>query len=189
MSIQTELTRITNAKAAIKTAVEGKGVIVPDGTLLDGMAALIEAIEAGGGGVTCGSITPLTYIKEIEHGLGTVPRMFMWYTDFVSMTGRKMGANERVMSDEQAFNSADCNLTSYIGRLVFILVGGEVFSLDMSSNIDWGFFTKGSIENLERFTITCDETKFSCAHMDNSIITLIPYHANGNVTVHWFAIA
>lgn len=48
MSIQTELTRITNAKAAIKTAIEGKGVTVPDGTLLDGMASLIESIEAGG---------------------------------------------------------------------------------------------------------------------------------------------
>lgn len=49
MSIQTELTRITNAKDAIKTAIEGKGVTVPDGTLLDGMAALIDGIEAGGG--------------------------------------------------------------------------------------------------------------------------------------------
>ena len=51
MSIQTELTRITNAKTAIKTAIEGKGVTVPDGTMLDGMAALIEAIQAGGGGL------------------------------------------------------------------------------------------------------------------------------------------
>lgn len=50
MGIQTELTRITNAKAAIKTAIEGKGVTVPEGTLLDGMASLIESIEAGGGG-------------------------------------------------------------------------------------------------------------------------------------------
>ena len=45
MSIQTELTRLTNAKAAIQTAIEGKGVTVPSGTLLDGMAALIEAIK------------------------------------------------------------------------------------------------------------------------------------------------
>ena len=52
MSIQTELTRLTNAKAAIKAAIEGKGVTVPDGTLLDGMASLIESIEAGGGGGT-----------------------------------------------------------------------------------------------------------------------------------------
>ena len=52
MSIQTELTRITNAKTAIKTAIEGKGVTVPAGTLLDGRASLIESIEAGGGGVS-----------------------------------------------------------------------------------------------------------------------------------------
>ena len=51
MSIQTELTRLTNAKAAIQAAIEGKGVTVPSGTLLDGMAALIDAIEAGGGNV------------------------------------------------------------------------------------------------------------------------------------------
>ena len=51
MSIQTELTRIKNAKAAIKVAIEGKGVTVPDGTMLDGMAALIAGIEAGGGGI------------------------------------------------------------------------------------------------------------------------------------------
>ena len=48
MSIQTELTRLTNAKAAIQTAIEGKGVTVPSDTLLDGMASLIESIEAGG---------------------------------------------------------------------------------------------------------------------------------------------
>lgn len=49
MSISSEVTRITNAKADIRAAIEGKGVTVPDGTKLDGMAALIESIEAGGG--------------------------------------------------------------------------------------------------------------------------------------------
>ena len=48
MSIQTELTRLTNAKAGIQAGMEGKGVTVPSGTLLDGMASLVEAIEAGG---------------------------------------------------------------------------------------------------------------------------------------------
>ena len=49
MSIQSEIARMESAKTAIATAIEGKGVTVPDGTLLDGMAALIESIEAGGG--------------------------------------------------------------------------------------------------------------------------------------------
>ena len=60
MSIQTELTRITNAKASIVAAIEGKGVTVPDGTLLDGMASLIAGIEAGGGyDVIAGTFTPV----------------------------------------------------------------------------------------------------------------------------------
>lgn len=49
MSVQTQIDRLASAKAEIKTAIEGKGVTVPDGTLLDGMASLIESIEAGGG--------------------------------------------------------------------------------------------------------------------------------------------
>lgn len=86
MSIQTELTRLTNAKAAIQTAIEGKGVTVPDGTLLDGMAALIESIEAGGGGgsgivYTSGTLvfssnTPCNGY-EITHGLGVIPQIFI----------------------------------------------------------------------------------------------------------------
>ena len=72
MSIQTELTRITNAKAAIKTAIEGKGVTVPDGTMLDGMASLSESIEAGGGGmkVEVFSITPADGIPSGEYEIG-----------------------------------------------------------------------------------------------------------------------
>ena len=94
MSIQTELTRITNAKAAIKTAIEGKGVTVPDGTLLDGMASLIESIEAGGGGgvlptpftnITTGTfiLASLSYCDKypITHGLGIVPTLFAVYND------------------------------------------------------------------------------------------------------------
>ncbi len=68
MSIQTELTRITDAKSAIKTAIEGKGVTVPDGTLLDGMAALIESIEAGGGDYVIGSVTPASDSETLKIG-------------------------------------------------------------------------------------------------------------------------
>ena len=72
MSIQTELTRITNAKAAIKAAIEGKGVTVPAGTLLDGMASLIESIEAGGGGmkVEVFSITPADEMSAGKYEIG-----------------------------------------------------------------------------------------------------------------------
>lgn len=77
MSIQTELTRLTNAKSAIKAAIEGKGVTVPDATLLDGMAALIESIEAGkeSGNVASGTFTPADENSDVtvEHGLDVAP--------------------------------------------------------------------------------------------------------------------
>ena len=53
MSIQTEIDRLASAKAAIKTAIEGKGVTVPNGTILDGFASLIDGIETGGLRVFC----------------------------------------------------------------------------------------------------------------------------------------
>lgn len=79
MSVQSEITRLQNAKAAIKTAIEGKGVTVPDGTLLDGMATLIESIEAGGGAnVTAGTITVTSDTNDfiLTHGLGEIPAFF-----------------------------------------------------------------------------------------------------------------
>ena len=89
MSIQTELTRITNAKAAIKAAVEGKGVTVPNGTLLDGMASLIESIEAGGGAkIATGSFTNISqgnYSTEITHGLGTIPKIVIILWDDITL--------------------------------------------------------------------------------------------------------
>ena len=93
MSIQTELTRITNAKAAIKAAIEGKGVTVPDGTMLDGMAALINSIEGGGCTITSGSFTPAsdpTYGYTVTHGLGKIPEVFVcWITqEFTGTSSR-----------------------------------------------------------------------------------------------------
>lgn len=45
MSVQGEINRLTGAKSAIAAAIAGKGVDVPDGTRLDGMASLIAGID------------------------------------------------------------------------------------------------------------------------------------------------
>lgn len=47
MSIATEISRLVNAKASIKTSIENKGVSVPSSTTLDGYSALIDTIENG----------------------------------------------------------------------------------------------------------------------------------------------
>lgn len=50
MSVTSEITRLQNAKADLKTAIEGKGVTVSADAKLDAYPALVESIQQGGGG-------------------------------------------------------------------------------------------------------------------------------------------
>ena len=45
MSISSEITRIENAKAAIKEAIAAKGVAVPDTVLIDALAEYVSQIS------------------------------------------------------------------------------------------------------------------------------------------------
>ena len=112
MSIQTELTRITNAKAAIKTAIEGKGVTVPYGTMLDSMAALIQSISAGTK-VEIKTIVPSEDVKKsatltVEHGLGEVPRMVLIFTGD-SITASSFGVDFGLFFMESKFEYINYN--------------------------------------------------------------------------------
>ena len=120
MSIQTELARLTNAKAAIQSAIESKGVTVPSGTLLDGMAALIDAIEAGGGGkIATGTVIPANDNSiTIEHGLGEVPNVFFWCTtDFVNHTTTSKSGSLVV----ESISNSDTFCGGYIDGQSFVL--------------------------------------------------------------------
>ena len=85
MGIQADLSRIINAKAAIKAAIEGKGVTVPEDTLLDGMASLIESIEAGVGGsgnIATGSFTNSNSYDVSAFAVMTIDEWATNYGDF-----------------------------------------------------------------------------------------------------------
>lgn len=60
MSIASEITRLQNAKASIKTSIENKGVTVPSATKLDGYSTLIDSIQTG--------ITPTGTISITSNG-------------------------------------------------------------------------------------------------------------------------
>ena len=50
MSVATEITRIQNAKAGLKTSIEAKGVTVASDALIDDYAGYVDNIPTGGGG-------------------------------------------------------------------------------------------------------------------------------------------
>ena len=47
-TVAEEITRIQNAKANLKTAIEGKGIVVPEGSLIDAYAPLVASIPKAG---------------------------------------------------------------------------------------------------------------------------------------------
>ena len=104
MNIQTDLTRIKNAKAAIKAYIEGKGLTVPEGTLLDGMASMLESIGAGGGSFDLSNfLQNITDVMSFSFTLtkdggeyhirkpstNSIPRMGFVYADDISYAYNK----------------------------------------------------------------------------------------------------
>ena len=68
---------VDDAVTAAITALTDKGVTVPDGTNVTGLADLIAAIESGGATIVTGTVTTTDEsFYCVEHGLGLVPRVF-----------------------------------------------------------------------------------------------------------------
>ena len=190
MSIQTELTRITNAKAAIKAAIEGKGVTVPDGTLLDGMASLIESIEAGGGGdfnfdgyigitkATSGTYTVTQHTKTvyINHGLGETPKIALALPEY----------DPSVTTDYRAFGFYSCILPSLDYYLSVTLRVNGTSNFKGGSNVE---FKKTSAINEDI------DTNFQCTRLSRTQIIFgvnngtSVYTILAGTTFHWIAMA
>lgn len=83
MGLDAMATNIDGANTAVEDALAAlteKGVTVPDGTTVDGLADLIAAIESGGGSGVGGGISLMRYTPAenmtkpvISHSLGSVP--------------------------------------------------------------------------------------------------------------------
>ena len=87
MSVQSEIDRIAGAKSDISTAITNKGVTVPPGTKLDGMAALIGSIASGG------STLELETGKITSTKIESSPFMYNYAFDLSTITN----LNSRVM--------------------------------------------------------------------------------------------
>ena len=189
MRIQTELTRITNAKAAIKAAIEGKGVTVPDGTLLDGMAALIESIEAGGGDfnfdeyigitkATSGTYTATNNVKrvQISHGLGEIPKIIIALPEYdpsVTTNYRAFGFYSCILPSLDYYLSVTLrvNGTSNFGT-------GSFFEFMKTSDINGDLNT-----DFQRTRLSETQIKFGVLNSSN-IYTIL-----AGTTFHWIAMA
>ena len=75
MSVNSEIERLQNAKSALKTTIEGKGVTVPSNAKLEDYPALVNSIETGGGDIasmlTKENLVSVTYLQYQPHQVVT----------------------------------------------------------------------------------------------------------------------
>ena len=135
MSIASEITRLQNAKNAIKYAIANKGVTVPSDTKLDGMASLIGQIKTGGGA------------EMVTGTIGGMSTPIIWYVDSSGRAQTLWGGgsltcpkNSFLIADEAESDSASTNNCSLINsytidtiymanKLLIFQVTGNNFSI------------------------------------------------------------
>ena len=86
-NLEPKINRIATAVTSALSARTAKGVTVPEGANVESLAALIEAIQAGGGGnIVAGSFTPTSNMKtfKVNHNFNTKDICFV-----VFMSGNK----------------------------------------------------------------------------------------------------
>ena len=140
MSIQSEVSRIDGAKGALKTAIEGKGVAVPEDTRIDGYATLVDEIQHGTGDMKASVYDPQNKAQDMfAYADGKAPLMVTFTADDAfEVFSSSHGAFEIIAAVES-------------GRPVYGLFGRDVYTLTKVSTLAGGEigqadFSKVSIE-------------------------------------------
>ena len=94
-SIQTEINRITNAKTAIRTAINNKGGTVSDTALIDTYASAIDNLSTGGGNFAYAVVEcDESFSSELETMYGiTVPVLVNYDGLILTMTNTEVRTN------------------------------------------------------------------------------------------------
>ena len=129
MSIANEITRMGNAKTAIASAIKEKGVAVPSGTKLDGMAPLIGQIQQGSSLQTAlletgSAVGGYTYYTD-ENGQG----QRYWCYDSVKCLKGSYFIVDYAYSIADGFMFGGCELIQAYGPTVTTVNDGDMYVL------------------------------------------------------------
>ena len=163
MSIASELTRIQNAKAGIKSAIEAKGVTVGDGTI-DTYPAKINEIQTGGGSVD-EYFKSTIYAGEGESYPGYVnsilklPPFTFNGTNANYMFSRYKGT--QIMFDDN-FDTSSTTSMQYMFNECINLISLDLSGFNTSnvSNMSWMFYHCSSLTSLDLSSFNTSRVKF-----------------------------
>lgn len=118
MSVQSEINRLNAAKNSLKTAIEGKGVAVPDNTKIDAYSALVEQISGGDSNVVVVGIK----INELDQPVQLEDEIFNTLTSdevvaVVKNAGISNGINSYLYKSNEGM---DDSLSSLKDQVVYL---------------------------------------------------------------------
>lgn len=190
MSISSEITRISNAKTEIAESIANKGVTVPSGTKIDGMATLIDSIQTAAvqpskaltvtsnGTTTITPDAPYDAIKQVDLTVNVASGGggdgFKITFPATATNWNKVDNAYLILSDgtRKSFTNY-----SYVSGQTFENVVGIVCKPNVSSDILTMTLSKGKIAQINYMA--------SQSHITTAPSTTIPYHYAGDQTFWW----
>lgn len=189
-NIETKINRIATAVTSALSALTAKGVTVPEGANVESLAALIESIQAGGGGdfnfdgyigitkATSGTYTVTGNVKRvtIQHGLGEIPKIILALPEYdpsVTTNYRGFGCFLAVLPSNDKFMSCTFRVNGSDS-----VKGGTATSLSDLSYID------GPLSSAYSISATNYSFIFGTGSDTNDYYT-IP----AGTTFHWITMA
>lgn len=179
MTIASEITRLNNAKAAIKQSLTNKGVEVSDSALLDEYPALIDSIEVGGEGgdpfyedyFNIKTINNTNYTRLYEGYGGTELDVSKLNTGNVSsMAYMFNGCSSLTSLDLSNFDTGNVNTMNSMFNSCYSLTSLDISSFDTSkvtymnnmfnncsglSSLYLGSFSTNSVQNMSYMFYNC----------------------------------
>ena len=173
MSIADQITRLNNAKAAIKSSIENKGVTVSDTALLDEYPALIDSIEVGSGGEGGGNPA-----YEVYFNLKTKDNTY-YYELFKEYKGTELDVSNLDTSNVTTMNRMfhDCNnLTSLdVNKWDTSNVtnmGSMFYSCSSLTQLDLSNFDTTNVTDMQSMFYSCYKlTSLDVSNWDVSNVT------------------
>ena len=204
MSISDQITRLNNAKAAIKQAISNKGVTVSDEVKLDEYPALIDSIEVGSGGSGSDYENPDFY--EIRTKGGTnyynlfngcfseqIPDFSTWDTSKCTIMAAMFDDYRSTSLDVSGFDTSNVTGMNSMFDSCRYLTSLDLSSFDTSkvtsmndmfngctalTSLDLSSFDTSKVTNMNSMFYSCKNLTLITGELDASGLTNGFYHGS-----------